>query len=91
MRVTSDLLSRETARAMIQGNVRRPFETPTAPLTTTSIDISLAANQEVIVRAGQQSLSLRNIAGNLVLKVEDTWRLLDDLVSIRTEFKQSSD
>lgn len=91
IRATSNLLSRQTESTTTQGNVRRPVETPTPPLTTTSLDISLAANQEVIVRAGQQSLSLRNIAGNLVLKVEDTWRLLDDLVSIRTEFKQSSD
>ena len=87
IRVTSDTLSRESARAMTRDDV----PTPTPPLTTPCMDIPLTSNQEVIVRAGQQSLSLRNIAGNLFLKVEDTWRLLDDMVSNRLDIKKSSD
>ena len=81
MRVTSGLLSRESAKAMTQGNIRGAVEPPTPPLTTTSIDIPLAANQEVIVRAGQQSLNIRNVVGNLALRFEDGWRLLDEMVS----------
>ena len=82
IRVTSDLLSRESARVLPQGNIWASVGTPTPPLTTSSIDIPLAANQEVIVRVGKQSLSLRNIAGNLFLRVEDTWRPLDGLVRV---------
>ncbi len=82
IRVTSDLLRRESARVLPQGNIRASFGIPTPPLTTPSIDIPLAANQEVIVRVGKQSLSLRNIAGNLFLRVEDTWRPLDELVRV---------
>ena len=81
IRVTSDLLSQESARAMTQDNVRAPVGTPTPPLSIPCIDIPLAANQEVIVRVGQQSLSMRNVVGNPAIKVEDTWRLLDEIVS----------
>ena len=88
IRTTSNLLSRQSARVLTQGNVREYIGTSTSPLTTPSTDIPLAANQEVTVRVGQQSLSLRNLAGNLVLRVEDTWRLLDDIVSDRLDFKE---
>ena len=81
IRTTSNLLSRQSARALTQGNVGGYVGTSTSPLTTPSTDIPLAADQEVTVRVGQQSLSLRNFAGNLVLRVEDTWRLLDEIVS----------
>ena len=79
--ISRNIVSRNPARALAQGNVRGSIGTPTPPLTTPSIDLPLAANQEVIVRVGQQSLSLGNIAGSLVLRVEDTWRLLEEIVS----------
>ena len=81
IRVTSDLLSRESARAMTQDNVRAPVGTPTPPSSIACIDIPLALNQEVIVRVGQQSLSMRNVVVNLALRFEDGWRLLDEIVS----------
>ena len=79
--ISRNTVSRNPARALAQGNVRGSIGTPTPPLTTPSIDLPLAANQEVIVRVGQQSLSLGNVAGNLVLRVEDTWRLSEEIVS----------
>ena len=91
IRVTSDLLSQESARAMTQDNVRAPVGTPTPPSSIACIDIPLALNQEVIVRVGQQSLSMRNVVVNLALRFEDGWRLLDEIVSNQLGSKESSD
>ena len=66
-------LGQEPARLSTQGNVERSVGTLTAPLTTPSIDMQLAANQEVIVRVGQLSLHLSNMDGNLALRNVDTW------------------
>ena len=89
--VTPGPLSRDPARTMTQANVRKPVETPTPPLTTPCIDIPLALNQEVIVRVGQQSLSMRNVVVDLALRFEDGWRLLDEIVSNQLDLKQISD
>ena len=90
IRATSNLLSRQTESTTTQGNIRGPVETPTPPLTTPCIDIPLALNQEVIVRAGQQSLNIRNVVGNLALRFKDGWKLLDEVVSNRHDLKEIS-
>ena len=80
-------LGQEPAKLSTQGNVEGSVGTLTAPLITPSIDMPLATNQEVTVRVGQQSLRLRNMDGNLALRNEDTWRLLEGLVSNRLDLK----
>ena len=83
----SDALGRDSARRATQGIVNESIGTQTPPSITPPIDIPLAANQEVIVRAGQQSLCLRNMEGSLALRDGDTWRSLEDLVGIRRDLK----
>ena len=88
IRGASDVLGRESTRRATQGNLNETVGTLIPPITTPSLDIPLAPSQEVIVRVGKQSLSLRNIEGNLAFKDGDTWRSLEDLVGIRRDLKE---
>lgn len=83
----SDILGQGSARRATQGNLNKTMGTLIPPITTPPLEIPLAADQEVIVRVGQQSLTLRNMEGNLALRDGDSWRSLEDLVSIRRDLK----
>ena len=89
------LAARQPVRGPLNGRVRDPagvtaqrdtgesVGTLIPPSSTPSIDVPLAANQEVVVRVGQQSLCLKNWDGNLVLRIEDTWQLLENVISVQ--------